>query len=497
MTLSKNHYLHLKSGRFDQTDPADLDDLFRHLATDPDGERLVLHFHGGLVSDRVARKTAETLLPHYRGAGGYPVFFIWQSGLLEVLGNNLGEIFKERIYQRLLTLVLQFVEAKLRQGIGGRGERLELKDTRTIGRELRQDSAEGEPFADLDPSRLPPDEKLQPAEEAQFREALEMDSIFTTEAEAIANGLRPADQATTTRGGGVQRSSHTLISPEVLEEIEAEAPTSEERGLVTTARLIKGAVMILSQVIVRLVNRRDHGVYSSVVEEILREFYLANVGKLVWDVMKGDTADAFKPDPAQYGGTAFLQRLKAHWEAGHRPRIVLIGHSTGAVYICHFLRQAALILPPEMRFEIVFLAPACDFDLLAAALNEAGERVQGFRSFGMADDLEARDRLVPLVPVYPRSLLYFVSGVLEDEPDKPLTGMERYYSGQAPYDAANYPEIERVRHFLAQFPARQVWSREDLGEGLRSTAAKHGAFDDEDEATLESVVHIIREGLSA
>ena len=48
----------------------------------------------------------------------------------------------------------------------------------------------------------------------------------------------------------------------------------------------------------------------------------------------------------------------------------------------------------------------------------------------MTDELEQADRLIPVI--YPHSLLYFVSGVLEDEADKPLLGMERYLTRRLP-----------------------------------------------------------------
>lgn len=495
MTLSPNHYLDLQNGLFNATNRTDLDHLFQACAG---CDRLVVHFHGGLVSAASALVTIETrLLPEYQAAGAYPVFFVWHSDAVGVISHNLAEIWQEKIYQRLLTRVLQFVEAKLRQQPGERGERLELADEGDINREVRQPQVENEPFARLDPTRLPEDETLRRAEEEQFREVLEADDRFVEEAEAIANALRTpeeVEQQRAARSGTVQASRRTLMSPEVLEEIRREAPSPEERGLISVGVLIKGAVLILARVVKRLAGRRDHGVYCTVVEEILREFYLANAGKLVWDWMKGDTADAFGPDPQRYGGTAFLEGLRHHWAGGHRPRLVLVGHSTGAVYICHLLKHAAAILPPEVQFELVFLAPACDFRLLADTLTLYGDRVKAFRLFGMSDELEGRDNLVPPLPIYPRSLLYLVSGLLENEADKPIVGMQRFYSGQPPFDPAAYPEIEIIRRFIESAPGRTVWSLADAGPGLASQAASHGAFDDEDKVTLKSVCHLIAEG---
>ena len=493
MTLNPNHCLDLKNGAFNATGPAELTGLFQTLAADPQRERLVVHFHGGLVSAANAATSIDTtLLSLYRQAGAYPVFFVWHSGALEVIQHNLAEIFREKIYQRLLARVLQFVEAKLRQQPGERGGRLELQDEFEFIDPLRQAGPTEVPLARLDTRRLAADAELTDIEADQFRETLEQDVIIPPEAAAIAAGLRsPAEieRDRASRSPTVPGSRHSLMSPEALRDLQPVDPA--ERGLVSTSAIITGAGRVLGRVIKRLAQGRGHGVYTTCVEELLREFYLANAGRQVWTWMKEDTADAFGDDPGRYGGTAFLEQLKAAWQPGQQ--ITLVGHSTGAIYICHLLAHAAQRLPPEIKFDVVFLAPACDFRLWADTLALHGDRIRHFRQFGMSDALEAQDRLVPQVPVYPRSLLYLVSGLLEDEPDQPIVGMERYYTDQPPYD--RYREIELVRRFAAGAARpRLVWAETDAGPGRRSQGTSHGAFDDEDPATLASLQYLIREG---
>jgi hypothetical protein len=126
--LDKNHYLNLKNGIFDSTSKADLDHLFTTFATAPQRDRLVVHFHGGLVSAQGGIDRAEHLMEYYKDLNAYQVFFVWESGLLEVLSNNLGEINKERIFQQLLMRTTQFATAKIKQQEGERGGRLELPD---------------------------------------------------------------------------------------------------------------------------------------------------------------------------------------------------------------------------------------------------------------------------------------------------------------------------------------------------------------------------------
>jgi hypothetical protein len=228
------------------------------------------------------------------------------------------------------------------------------------------------------------------------------------------------------------------------------------------------------------------------VEEILRELKGDAIGGLVWREMKQDTRDSFGDDPQQHGGSALLAEIKDRWqEAGRKPRIILVGHSTGAVYICEFLKAAARELPADIKFDVAFLAPACTFDLLADTLTLAADRIVNFRSFGMTDAAEREDQM--LGRVYPRSLLYFVSGLTEPEPDMPLVGMQRFHTGQTPFDMIRFPRIDLCLQRLKQFPDSWVWAPVDNGPGKSSLAVHHGDFDD-DPTIQASLVPIIKYG---
>jgi hypothetical protein len=61
-------------------------------------ESAVLHFHGGLVSRTAGLKIADALILPYRRAGAEPVFFVWQSGIVETVVNNLREMFGTRSF---------------------------------------------------------------------------------------------------------------------------------------------------------------------------------------------------------------------------------------------------------------------------------------------------------------------------------------------------------------------------------------------------------------
>jgi hypothetical protein len=231
--------------------------------------------------------------------------------------------------------------------------------------------------------------------------------------------------------------------------------------------------------------------------------------------MKQDTADAFGPNPDVHAGTALLSRLQAAFNAGLDLRITLVGHSTGAIYIAHWIENSKQYLPAALKQDIIFLAPAITHDLFAKMLQEHSDRVGRFRMFAMRDELERDDQVWGQDDdlsggqdwrrfIYPSSLLYLVSGILEsglspdgkwvDQADMPLVGMERFLSQAQIYPDAEFPSIQQARAWLAQDPSAIVWSK-SIGQsaGRNGDSCDHGAFDD-NPLTLESVQHILQAG---
>src|SRR5205814_1170173 len=143
----------------------------------------------------------------------------------------------------------------------------------------------------------------------------------------------------------------------------------------------------------------------------------------------------------------------------------------------------------DLHVNVILIAPACDFGLLAKTLQIAGDRVDGLRVFGMSDDRERRDAIAP---VYPSSLLYFVSGVIEEQDDCPLAGMSRYYA--APYDTEQFSEINYVRGMdIFKREHALVWSPSMAGDGYNCDMTTHGGWA-KTKATVGSVVHILGQG---
>jgi len=488
IALSKLNYVNLKNGQFDSTTVADMGAMFQAMKDDENGNNIVVHFHGGLVNEQAGMKTAQKLLCTYQKADAYPVFFVWEAGLFEVIGHNLKEISQEKIFKKILTKVTKYALAKLTDDGESRGTSLVLRSEDSVQDALGKIQDGHIPFADFMPNL--DSSMLSKTQRKQFVDELKDDGNLDAMVQEIANGLQAPKETKIagTRGISTRVSAVTLMSPEVLGPMQ-KSSDSTARGLFTTARIVKGALSILTKVLLRFIKGTDHGLHATVVEEILREFYLANVGEAVWSTMKQDTADAFGDDLSKHGGTAFIEELRKLHAEGKKPRVSLVGHSTGAVYISYFLKKAHEMLPADFKFNVVYLAPAVTFKLLAKTINECGDRIALFRSFGMTDQVEKADQLVPVL--YPHSLLYFVSGVVESEVDMPLVGMERYYAATGPYVRE---DIIEVKNFLEDRNISQIWSITDTTaeEGFRTASESHGGFDDDDD-TMKSVQAILRD----
>jgi subtilisin family serine protease len=524
MPLAKQNYIHLKSGRFAETTPDDLEVAFERYTADAPKQGWVLHFHGGLVNRTAGLSTAEKLLPVYQSAGAYPYFFIWEAGAWETIRNNLGEIVSEPFFRKLVAKLT----ASLIPRLIGHFSTHESVGSPTAEEQVERwfvDGSPGAPFDEIDSYRT----KVAMTEVSEFATG-----DFNVKAESVADeeqlrqeiqGMIEGDvefeaayrllqakqpqpqletEAVIVRGDGVPLGAE--LSPAAQQELfgVAQAPGDAEEliSLGWAVRVARVAAKISWRVLKRYRSGRDHGLTTTVIEESLRELYVDAIGStLFWNNMKRDTKDAYGGDAAVHGGTAFLKNLYSQISRNpsQPPRITLVGHSAGAIHVSHFLLSAHEMLPESVRFDVVLLAPAVDSQLFASVIQT--DRIANLRVFGMSDHLESNDALLApfhtaLKYVYPRSLLYFVSGLLEEEVDQPLVGLQRYHSS-ADYVDADFDDLRAVRQILAPYPDRVVWSKSDTGPGRRSECQHHGDFDFEDGATLKSIAHIIANGFAS
>lgn len=481
---------------------------------------LVLHFHGGLISRTYALENiVAPLTKTYLDANAYPLFFVWESGFFEALLNNKDELLKDPAFRELVKKVSEWVLRKVSLSgaitfKGSAGQ--DIDDVYKMRREF------DEWFDGKEPAPPVPDDYLPsgPSALTTKASAVTVDSLAQDiEAEidddpGFKKALTEAYNATLTdvqvktKGAGTCiKADNLLLSPNALDELFSTGPTNappdaagqpaQEKGIFTWAAVAKFTAKIVISAIKRFHSGSDHGVYCTVVEEVLRSAYGNLLGAGIWNQMKNDTLDSFNNGP-DFCGTAVVEKLKALEDAGKTfSKITLIGHSTGAIYICNFLdavKKAGLKTP----IRVVFLAPAVTYQRFAEAvrLHEKGG-LSNFRMFAMHDDRESTDRMLGII--YTRSLLYFVAGLLEGEVaegkfistiDMPLVGMERYLIDASFHEN---PAVKRVHAFLTDKPNRTVWSY-SMGQsaGFNSDSRKHGDFDN-DIPTLESIVAFIAE----
>ncbi|GAA2803070.1 hypothetical protein GCM10010441_29750 [Kitasatospora paracochleata] len=481
-----------RNGQLDRRDSASVDDI---VAAVRSGHDLVVHLHGGLVNEASGLRTARRLTPEYLDAGASPVFVVWQSGLLEVLCHNLDEIFREEIFKRMLKWVLQFTVGKLWQGPGERAAgALPVPNDIKVKTELARRAKDQEPFDEA--LQEPGLTEVSDAERRELESAIESDPDLLAELEQVLTARHPETTTEGSRGVVLRRegSSATLMDPDALDEVDTRA--SGDRGIVTTLALARKCGQVLVRVISRCRAQTDHGIYPTVVEELLRAFYLANAGGAVWSAMKKETSDTFASAHDRFG-RLLLDGLSGALASGSRPRITLVGHSTGAVYIDNLLAEVARgrtegdrVWPDDTRFQVVFLAPACTYDHFTVALDKGGGLIKDLRMFTMDDATEASDRLVG--PLYPRSLLYFVSGVLERNARGasacvPLLGMARYR--EAAYQTV--VALGPGRKYLTAERVVLSPSAEGSPPGRQAGARSHTSFDD-DSLVLGSIATMIR-----
>ncbi len=184
--------------------------------------------------------------------------------------------------------------------------------------------------------------------------------------------------------------------------------------------------------------------------------------------MKNDAADAFGTEEDAFG-TYLLGELDA---LATRPRVLLSAHSAGAVYATRLIVNDS---SPE-GFDLGWVATVVNYTQFAELLKNHGSKIRNFRMFGMKDSLEKADTLVGKQKwIYPRSLLYFVSGVCErDARDRRITdqcipSMQRYCNGGYQIPRDRRIEVEEVRSFLNGGSNRVVWSIANDGLGISAS----------------------------
>lgn len=497
-SLSKLYYLNIgDKGTFSNTTnntftstPADVDDIFQNLEA-KNTERIVLYFHGGLVSRESGLETATRITAKVANLAprSHPVSFVWQTSLWDTISQNLGDIANSEFFKHIVVKVLKVAGDKLgihNPDLAGISRSVNsLSDP-----EIRAELDKEEPFANYEVvegsksasvitaqdlgSEGEIDDSIRQEIQASLEELITADPVL----QDIANAEKPDKEA-------------RLLKPYALNQDEEEEVKS--RGIINTGKLLISAVKITVNVVRRFIQHRDHDFYPTVVEEILREFYVSDAGLWLWGEMKQKAASMWAPDNFEgdynnwHAGTYFLKKLEEYKVKKPNLIVDLVGHSAGSIVICALLNK--IRGGSSLRFRnVIFLAPAvrCDTFVNEAIPDTNNLLFQQFRSFTMADENEKKDHVAGFV--YPRSLLYLISGILEKESDAYIFGLQRHTEGRSPYTGGIFNKIVQ---FLAQ-NNNVVYSVNNIGNGLSTEAVHHGDFDNDD-PTLKSIMFILNQ----
>jgi hypothetical protein len=443
--LDPDHDIDLNGGMFSQTSPTQLRAAFDKFYS-TGSNHLCVFFHGGLVSRQEGVQTALDLTQPFSNAGAYPFFFIWNSDLWTQIRELLQPHENDRGFVEVANRAVITVAQKIAAVLGDSGL----------------------------------------AQRARVRLV-----VKPLDLRALERFSRNFDRAWASQSG-----AQLPVSPRELatfgQWLLARKPQTELRARYITTR-VRGPRNPLARIFQRLNSGHGHGLYTTVIEELLIALGVADhLAGEIWGQMKKDIDAAFKPDAAA-GGTVFLENLAAAWAKKSSLKLTLIGHSAGTIYLQRFLEafDARFADNAERQVEVILLAAAISFERMHRSVSVLERRTSGIRTFGLSDKRESGYWEVPFV--YNKSLLYIVSSLCEGDPeaDKPLVGMRRYWSGVRPY---NQLYIEDITKFVTL--DRTVWapSPASAAPGFRSDARRHGGLPTE-KLTEASVCDALKRGL--
>ncbi|NOS94450.1 MAG: alpha/beta hydrolase [Cyclobacteriaceae bacterium] len=462
------------SGSYQST-PVDIDEMFQKFDAE-NIRRITLYFHGGLVNEKVGTETAIKMEKHLSSINQRPICFVWETGLMETVSSNLGKISETKLFEKLIKILTKKLASKLGFDIAeGRGAGVSLSDVQ-VDIELSK--------------RIPFENYTQNILESKGRGA-DATLSLPSKPEDLEGEFKFEIEADFELISILAESKITISNTSV----------GQSRGIIDTALLIKSVAKIAFRVIKRFVIKRDHDFYPTIIEELLRELYIAELGAWVWNNMKTKSNDMWSDNSGlsgvnQFAGRYLFDKLVSYHKKYPEIQVNLVGHSAGSIAICNLLKMSAETYPQLVFENIIFMAPACRIDLFRNEMVSHQNRFKSFRMFTMTDENEKHDILVPYL--YTHSLLYLISGVLEDEGkdyDSYILGLERHIKASPPYDHVR--EIIETNKFIYEAGKNRVafsQTGSNAQIGLRTQSLSHGRFDDDDESggTIESIKHMLK-----
>lgn len=491
----KLHYINVGPGgtfapsgnaAFD-TIPKDVDDIISAIRKNGT-TNVALYFHGGLVNANNGMDTAIRVTNLIKPANKvYPIAFVWETGLFETILSSLKELHQTELFKKLLVKALKIAAGKLGLEIPDAGGTVSRGIDKLTEDAIRKELQKPIPFEGIKTNTgtrsVNSDQDLTMLE-GRLRPEVQAEVNADPELVALIEGEKGPTEILS-------------LNKEIVEKKPGE---TKSRGIISTARIVAALVKVIYRTVERHIKKRDHGFYPTVVEEILREVFVANTGAWIWKQMKDKAAAMWTPDSneiapgdtSQHAGYYLLRALNKYGdEIDKQIAIDLVGHSAGSIAVAESLAAIRSFRRLTIR-KVIFMAPAITCKLFHEKVLAVDARFEFFRIFTMSDEYETKDKLASVL--YPRSLLYFISGCLEDEgkeSDEYVLGLQRHLSDKEPY--SNVDILKDIRKFIANVSDTCVYAvtPNGTGAGLQSLSISHGGFDNDFDGTLKSMEHIL------
>lgn len=488
--------LHTRDGRFVGEGHSEFDRLSKQLKAQSE-PRLLLHLHGGLVSYSKGCEIARRLdgdigsdgrnYAALKTDGWATGYFVWESSFNESVENNHAELANNGLLRAYILRVAAWISGRLGfESLSPDEPPIEElnstpDDPATILANVGADAAKVPLVEDLAEDQL--------ADSELGRMLLDDPELQAMHSLVESHGLTAA------RPFNLDQSVWDHITARKA----FPTPFLKTVGVASAAEwvLITRVVRAGLRVVRRILDGRDHGTVCTIVEELARLLFFDTLGAEDWKLMKGDTRDHFAAGGA---GTRLLDLVRAIGNEKASVRLLVVGHSAGAVFAGHLVCAAAA-LPDNVSIDVILLNPAIRMDLAESLFVKSARRLNGIRVFTLPDIREAADDLdgTPFGKIYPRSLLYLISGILEfrpnsmsrSYPDAPLLGLQRHLGRNHKFDQLERRSRDSMLRLLGD---NLIFAGADNGPGKRSDARTHGSIDS-DSQTIESICHIARAGL--
>ncbi len=193
------------------------------------------------------------------------------------------------------------------------------------------------------------------------------------------------------------------------------------------------------------------------------------VGYALWKEMREDADLAFaKVSQAGSQTIRFLAEALKAVPAAKRPRLHLVGHSAGSIWIGHLLQRWSSLGGGSIE-SLQLFAPACTMEFFESHLRPAlgATRVKSLLHYLLDDETELNDNVGS---IYGKSLLYLVSRAYQNKQNVvPIMGMEKHWDGET---------HDRITSYNTR----------DNPERSRSTS--HGGFDN-DPVTMNNALQVM------